>query len=113
MKIGIPYNQETGDIMPHFGHTNTFKIYDIEDGKIINSTIKGTDGKEHAAMFGLFTEWGLNGLIIGGMGSKAVDLLTGMGLTLYAGVSGSADAAAEALAAGTLSFSNQAECGGH
>jgi len=113
MKIGIPYNQENGDVMAHFGHTNAFKIYEIEDGKITNSTVKGTDGKEHSAMFGLFTEWGLDGLIIGGMGSKAVDLLTGMGLTLYSGVSGSADAAAEALATGTLNFSNQAECGGH
>ena len=31
MKIAVTY--ENGNIFQHFGHTETFKVYDVEDGK--------------------------------------------------------------------------------
>ena len=36
MKIAVAYENETSTVFKHFGHTKTFKIYDIEDGKIVN-----------------------------------------------------------------------------
>lgn len=33
MKIAIPY--EDGQIFQHFGHTARFKLYDVQDGKIV------------------------------------------------------------------------------
>ena len=35
MRIAVTY--ENGEIFQHFGHTEQFKIYDVEDGKIISS----------------------------------------------------------------------------
>ena len=35
MKIAVTY--ENGQIFQHFGHTEQFKIYTVEDGKIVSS----------------------------------------------------------------------------
>ena len=36
MKIAVTH--ENGTVFQHFGHTEQFKVYDIEDGKIVNAT---------------------------------------------------------------------------
>ena len=33
MRIAVTY--ENGQIFQHFGHTETFKIYDVEEGKVL------------------------------------------------------------------------------
>ena len=35
MRIAVPY--ENGQVFQHFGHTEQFKLYDAEDGKIVNA----------------------------------------------------------------------------
>ena len=35
MRIAVTY--EDGQIFQHFGHTETFKIYDVEEGKVVHS----------------------------------------------------------------------------
>ncbi|MGN8767991.1 hypothetical protein ACTNDQ_15490, partial [Blautia massiliensis (ex Liu et al. 2021)] len=35
MRIAVTY--ENGQIFQHFGHTETFKIYDVEEGKVVHS----------------------------------------------------------------------------
>lgn len=42
MTIAVTY--ENGQIFQHFGHTQQFKLYDVEDGKIISSKIIDTNG---------------------------------------------------------------------
>ena len=37
MKIAVTY--ENGQIFQHFGHTKQFKVYEVEDGKIVKSEI--------------------------------------------------------------------------
>ena len=37
MKIAVTY--ENGQIFQHFGHTEQFKIYNVEDGKIVSSEV--------------------------------------------------------------------------
>ena len=37
MRIAVTY--ENGEIFQHFGHTEEFKVYDVEDGKIIAKNI--------------------------------------------------------------------------
>ena len=34
MRIAVTY--ENGEIFQHFGHTEQFKIYDVEDGQILS-----------------------------------------------------------------------------
>lgn len=37
MKVAVTY--ENGQIFQHFGHTETFKVYEIEDGKVVSSAV--------------------------------------------------------------------------
>ncbi|MBS4885667.1 MAG: DUF134 domain-containing protein [Clostridiales bacterium] len=37
MRIAVTY--ENGQIFQHFGHTETFKIYDVEEGKVVHSEV--------------------------------------------------------------------------
>ena len=71
MRIAVTY--ENGEIFQHFGHTEQFKLYDVEDGRIVSEQIVPTNGS----------------------------------------VTGSADAAAKALAEGTLQYDPNARCDHH
>ena len=48
MKIAVAY--EGGEIFQHFGRTEQFKMYDIEDGHIVKEEVIGTDGNGHGAL---------------------------------------------------------------
>ena len=100
MKIAVTY--ENGLIFPHFGHTSQFKIYEVKDGKIAASQVVGTGGQGHGALAGLLRSLQVDTLICGGIGAGAQTALAEAGIRMYGGVSGPADAAVQALLAGTL-----------
>ena len=111
MRIAVTY--ENGEIYQHFGHTGQFKLYDIEEGKIINEQIVDTNGSGHGALAGFLQAAKADALICGGIGMGAQTALADAGIMLYAGVRGSADAAAKALAEGTLEYDPDAQCSHH
>ncbi len=43
MKIAVTY--ENGQVFQHFGHTEQFKVYDVEAGKITGSQVVDTNGQ--------------------------------------------------------------------
>ena len=111
MKLAVCY--ENGQVFQHFGHTEQFKVYTIENGVITHSEIVSTNGQGHGALAGVLKELGADALICGGIGGGAQMALSDAGIRLYGGVSGSADAAAEALAAGELDFNPNVRCDHH
>lgn len=111
MKIAVTY--ENGNIFQHFGHTEAFKIYDIEDGRIAASRVEDTNGSGHGALAGVLKEWKVDTLICGGIGAGAQIALAEAGIKLYGGASGSADAAVEALLAGKLDYNPDVQCSHH
>ncbi|MBQ4154620.1 MAG: NifB/NifX family molybdenum-iron cluster-binding protein [Clostridia bacterium] len=111
MKIAVTY--EKGQIFQHFGHTEQFKIYTADNGKIISSEVVDTNGSGHGALAGLLSSLGVDTLICGGIGGGAQMALAEDGIKLYGGVSGSADAAVEALLGGTLGFNPNVSCDHH
>ena len=111
MRIAVTY--EDGEIFQHFGHTAQFKIYDVEDGRILSSQVVDTSGSGHGALAGVLSALHVDALICGGIGGGAQTALAAAGIRLYGGVSGSADEAAEALAAGRLSFDPNVRCNHH
>ena len=111
MRVAVTY--ENGEIFQHFGHTEQFKVYDIEDGKILSSEIVDTNGSGHGALAGVLNALKVDALICGGIGGGAQMALAEAGIKLYGGVSGSADAAAEAFATGKLDFDPNVHCGHH
>jgi len=111
MRIAVTY--ENGEIFQHFGRTEHFKLYDIEDGTITNEQIAETGGSGHGALAGFLRSAQVDALICGGIGSGAQMALAEAGVTLYGGVSGNADAAAKAFAEGRLAYDPDAHCDHH
>ena len=111
MRIAVTY--ENGEIFQHFGHTEQFKLYDLEDGKIVREQIVDTNGSGHGALAGFLKAGEVDALICGGIGMGAQMALADAGIKLYGGVRGSADAAAKALAEGKLEYNPEARCDHH
>ena len=110
MRIAVTY--ENGEVFQHFGHTEQFKVYEVQDGKIVSSRVIGSDGAGHGALASLLAEKQIDVLICGGIGGGAVAALNEQGVELVAGASGSADAAVEAYLRGELE-STGANCSHH
>ena len=111
MRIAVTY--ENGMIFQHFGHTEQFKVYDVVDGKIVSAEIVDTNGSGHGALAGVLTALKADALICGGIGGGAQMALAAAGIQLFGGVSGSADAAAQALAEGKLTYNPDVKCNHH
>jgi len=111
MRIAVTY--ENGNIFQHFGHTEQFKLYDVEDGRITRTEIVGTDGNGHGALTGMLRSLHIDTLICGGIGGGAQNALAQAGIRLYGGVSGSADDAVVALLANKLDFNPDVHCDHH
>ncbi len=111
MRIAVTY--ENGNIFQHFGHTQQFKVYDVQEGKIIASEVVDTNGSGHGALAGMLTALNADVLICGGIGGGAQMALAAAGIQIYGGVSGNADAAVQALAAGELKFNPNVKCSHH
>lgn len=111
MKIAVTY--ENGEIFQHFGHSEAFKFYNIEDGKISSSEILSTNGSGHGALASFLKNRNVNILICGGIGGGAKTALTEAGIKLYGGVSGSADTAVNELLSNSLTYSSEANCDHH
>ena len=111
MKIAVTY--ENGQIFQHFGHTEKFKVYQVEDGKVVSSAILSANGVGHGALAGLLRDSGADTLICGGIGGGAQMALAQAGIRLYGGVSGSADQAVEDLLAGKLDYDPDVKCDHH
>ncbi|MCD8022040.1 MAG: DUF134 domain-containing protein [Lachnospiraceae bacterium] len=111
MRIIVTY--ENGQIFQHFGHTEQFKVYNVEDGKIVSTEVVGTNGQGHGALAGVLNALQTDVLICGGIGGGAQNALASAGIRLYGGVSGDADAAVEAFLAGTLDYNPNVQCNHH
>ena len=111
MKIAVTY--EAGEIFQHFGHTQSFQFYDVEDGKVVESQVVDTNGSGHGALATLLAENDIDVLICGGIGGGAQMALAQAGIKLYGGVSGSADAAVEALLKQELDYNPNVQCNHH
>ena len=110
MRIAATY--ENGSIFQHFGRTEQFKIYDVEDNKVVSSTIIGNNGIGHGALAGLLADNTIDVLICGGLGGGAMNALMNAGITVVAGAEGDADAAVAAYLRGEL-VSSGANCDHH
>ena len=110
MRIAVSYEKETGGVFQHFGHTEFFKLYNVEGGKVVNSLVIAAPEQGHDALAGFLAEMRVNALICGGIGGGARKALEDVGVILYGGVAGDADATVNAFLAGTLGYDPDAHC---
>lgn len=111
MRIAVTY--ENGEVFQHFGHSEQFKVYDVEDGQITKEQIIDTNGSGHGALSGLLGGMEVDTLICGGIGYGAKVALSEAGIKLYGGVTGQADDAVRAFLAGNLEYNPDTQCSHH
>lgn len=111
MKIAVTYENEK--IFQHFGHTEQFKVYDIENNQIIKSEVISSNGSGHGALAGILSNKGIDVLICGGIGAGAQTALAEAGIKLYGGASGNADEAVHAFLNGNLEYNPDVQCNHH
>ena len=110
MKIAVTY--DNGNVFQHFGKTENFKVYEVENNKVVSSEVIGSNGTGHGALAGLLAEQGINVLICGGIGGGAQTALTEAGIEMVAGAQGNTDDVVEAYLKGEL-VSTGANCDHH
>lgn len=94
MRVAVSY--DNGNVFGHFGKTEQFKIYNIENNSVVSSEIISTNGSGHSELVGILEDLGADVLICGGIGSGALDDLDYAGIAVVSGAEGNADDAVAA-----------------
>ena len=111
MKIAVTYENE--QVFQHFGHTEKFKIYEVENDDIVSMKIVDTNGKGHFAFATFLRENCVDTVICGGIGGGAQNALTEAGIKWYGGVKGDCNSAVISLLVGKLEYNPDAKCDHH
>ena len=99
-RIAVTY--DNGQVFQHFGRTEAFKVYEVEDDKVINSEIVESNGVGHGALAGLLADNTIDVLICGGIGGGAMAALEDRSIEVCAGAQGDTDEVVEAYLKGEL-----------
>jgi len=83
-RIAIPISG--GDLCLHFGHTEQFAIFNVEDDKIVSEEYAIPPAHEPGSHPRFIKEIGCDVIITGGMGIKAQELLREFDLEIVIGV---------------------------
>ena len=111
MKIAVTY--ENGNVFQHFGHTESFKLYEVNDKEIVKMEVVSSKGEGHGALAGVLSSYGVDVLICGGIGGGARNALSNVGIEIFGGVKGSADMAVIDYLNGKLNYDPNAKCDHH
>lgn len=91
MKIAVASNN--GMITEHFGHCESFMIFDTENNQIIKSETIANPGHKPGFLPNFLNDKEVNVIISGGMGSGAIDIFNEKNIEVIVGASGDAKAA--------------------
>lgn len=100
MRIAATYDQ--GKIFQHFGKTENFIIYEVENDQIVSGEVISSNGKGHGALAEVLAENEVDVLVCGGIGGGALNALGEAGIEVCAGASGDTDKAVLAYLKGEL-----------
>lgn len=111
MKIAVTY--ENDQVFQHFGQTSAFKIYEVQEGKVVSSKVVSTGGKGHGSLAGFLKDAGVETLICGGIGGGAKAALAELDIRVLPGVRGNVDEQVSHLLAGDLIYDPTIQCSHH
>ena len=108
-RIAIPSAGEV--VNAHFGRSQAFTLFSIEDGKVVGEEVLDARGFEHqhTGIAQLLKAKGVQTVICGGIGPGAIQGLEAAGLEVLRGASGAVRAVAAAYADGSF-ISTDAVC---
>ena len=110
MKIAVTY--DNGNVFGHFGRTEEFKVYTVENNEVISVEIIASNGAGHSALAVALADHDIDVLICGGIGQGAVNALSAADIQVVPGASGNTDEVVSAYLKGELETSG-ANCDHH
>lgn len=111
MNIAVTY--DNGQIFQHFGHTEEFKLYEIDGRDIVNTEVPATEGAGHGALGGWFRAPRRGCADLRWNRRRRSERSAQAGIQLFGGVSGSADDAVTALLNDSLYYNPNVRCSHH
>ncbi|PHJ37697.1 nitrogenase iron-molybdenum cofactor protein [Desulforamulus profundi] len=100
MKIAVA--SENGMVTEHFGHCESFIIFEVENNQIIKNETIPNPGHKPGFLPNYLNDMGVNVIISGGMGGGAIEIFNEKGIEVITGASGDAKAAATSYLQGAL-----------
>nr|WP_207740735.1 NifB/NifX family molybdenum-iron cluster-binding protein [Alkalibacter mobilis] len=100
MKVAVA--SENKQVTQHFGHCETFEIFDVVDGLIVSNESVPNPGHRPGFLPNYLNDIGVNVIISGGMGGGAVDIFNEKGITVVTGARGDSKEVAEGYVCGNL-----------
>ena len=102
-KIAVP--TANGLLSPHFGGSEYFSVFNIENNKIISEEILPTPEHVTGSYPTFLAEQKITDIIVGGIGGKAIEIFNKYNINVYAGANVlSPKQVTEQLLEGTLSL---------
>ncbi len=119
MKIAVA--SENGMVAQHFGHCESFEIFETENNQIVKSEVIPNPGHKPGFLPNFLNDQGVNVIISGGMGGGAIDIFNEKGIEVITGAQGQAKAITEQYLQGELKSTGSVchehkhfgDCGGH
>lgn len=112
-QMRIAVTNDHGEIFQHFGRTEEFKLFDVENGEVVKTQSLPTNGQGHGALGQVLANAQVDVLICGGIGGGARNILLAAGIQIIGGCAGEVDQAVKAFLAGELTGQNQTQCDCH
>ena len=101
MNIALPY--ENGEIFPHFGKAKQFKIYRLEDGRVVDAQVVTPEDSGHEAVAEFLHANEVEAVLCGRLGEGMQNALDQYGIGVLSGLEGDADEAVRAWLNGSVS----------
>lgn len=100
MKIAVCF--ENGNVFQHFGKTQTFKAFQVENKEIVSTEFIDSNGSGHGALANVLAQNNIDVLICGGIGMGAMNALKQANIEIVSGASGDVDMVVKSFLKGTL-----------
>lgn len=111
-KIAVT-TDENQNVFQHFGHCETFTVFEVEGNSLVGKSTLKNAGSGHAATVDLLKEMGVNVVICGGIGSAAMGLLMDEDILVVPGMQGDIEVAVASFLDGATVTSTVANCDHH
>ena len=98
----IAVASDGGNVAEHFGHCDSFIIFDVENGSIVRQENVPNPGHRPGFLPNFLADRGVNVIISGGMGGGAVEIFNERNVEVVVGASGEAKDAVERYLKGEL-----------
>lgn len=98
------------NIFPHFGRSESFILYDVKDGTLLEKNLVKLNGIQRGTLPDILKKFQVDKLICSGIGGVALSALCGNDIEVFSGVSGNAEEAFNAWLNGCFNSDNKNKC---